>query len=172
MNVKRALAIAIGGGSIAVWLAAAATSNYHETTPIAVSAPTALDVRGAALASEITRLHEHLRPSAAPRRGRNLFRFADPIPRSAPATPKAALSEAVALPRPAPALKLIGVAEDAGIEGPSRTAIVSAPGQLFLLKEGDTAAVGVVRYRVSKIAADVVELTNTVDGSLLRLALK
>ncbi len=56
-----------------------------------------------------------------------------------------------------------------GPEAPVRTAIVSAPGQLFLVKEGQNVT---LRYRVAKISADVVELTDLGNGATLRLALK
>ena len=61
------------------------------------------------------------------------------------------------------------MAEDAGPAGPVRTAIVSGPGQLFLVKEGQNVT---LRYRVIKIAADVVELQDLGDKTTLRLALK
>jgi Tfp pilus assembly protein PilP len=65
---------------------------------------------------------------------------------------------------------LIGIGEDASAEGPVRTAIISAPGQLFVVKVGDRVT---PRYRVDRISADVVELTEVgADGSTLRLALR
>ena len=70
---------------------------------------------------------------------------------------------------PPPPFKLIGIAEDAGADGPIRTAIVSGPGQLFMVKEGQNVT---LRYSVTKIAADVVELRDPGDHSTLRLALK
>jgi hypothetical protein len=173
MNIKRAVTIALAGGSLAVWLAAAATSGNRDVSPIPVAAPAPIDARGAALSSEIARLHDRLRPSAAPQRSRNLFQFAAVRARPAPApipAARPALSEAAATPRPAPPpLKLIGVAEDAGPSGPIRTAILSAPGQLLFVKEGDAAT---PRYRVAKISSEVIELTDTLDGTALRLALK
>ncbi len=82
-----------------------------------------------------------------------------------------ALTQAPAAPvaAPPPALKLAGIAEDAGPGGPIRTAIISGLGQLFLVKEGERVA---GRYRVTKIAADLVELADTGDGTVLRLPLK
>ena len=66
-------------------------------------------------------------------------------------------------------MKLSGIAEDATADGVVRTAIISAAGQLFLAKEGENVT---PRFRVSKISADVVELSDLIDGSALRLALK
>ena len=65
--------------------------------------------------------------------------------------------------------KLAGIAEDAGADGPVRTAIISGGGQLFMVKEGETVT---PRYRVAKISADVVELTDVIDNSVRRLALR
>jgi len=50
-----------------------------------------------------------------------------------------------------------------------RTAIISAQGQLFLVKEGETL---MLRYRVAKISEDVVELIDVGDNSVRRLALR
>ena len=118
------------------------------------------------------RLHERLRPVASPREpGRNLFVFHTVPIRPAPAlaTPAPVLSEA----RPAviaqPSLKLSGIAEDPGPDGPVRTAFIAGEGQLFMVKEGDRVA---SRYRVNKISADVVELTDLADNSVRRLAMR
>ena len=67
-----------------------------------------------------------------------------------------------------PTLKLLGIAEDAGPDGPTRTAIVSDSGAMVFVKEGDA----VSHFRVTRIAADVVEFTNVDDNTILRLALK
>jgi len=87
------------------------------------------------------------------------------------AVTRAALSEAaVQVPiAPPPPFKLIGVAEEAGPDGPVRTAIIAAPGQVFLVKEGDAVA---SRYRVTKISAEVVELVEPGDAPPLRLSLR
>jgi hypothetical protein len=174
MNLKRTATIVVVGAALAAWLAAAATSGSRETiAPILVKSPP-IDARGETLANEIARLHEHLRPAAVPRQpGRNLFSFAARQLRPAPAPPPAsrpALTEAPAAARPAaPMMKLSGIAEDATADGVVRTAIISAAGQLFLAKEGQNVT---PRFRVSKISADVVELSDLLDGTALRLALK
>ena len=169
MNLKRAATIVAVGGAFAAWLAAAATSgNRHVAPPLIIGTPP-VDARGAELATQIGRLHERLRPDAAPRRGRNLFEFASPKPRSTPAIAASALTEASRAPIVPPQLKLVGVAEDRGPKGPERTAIISGLGQLFLVKEGENVT---LRYRVTKIEADVVELADAGDGTTLRLALK
>ena len=170
MTLKRAATIAIVGGALAAWLAAAATSgNRSVASPAIVQMPPA-ETNGAELATQIARLHERLRPDAAPRLGRNLFAFASPKPRPTPAIAAPALTEAPRAQPIAPSpLKLVGVAEDAGPQGPERTAIISGLGQLFLVKAGERVT---SRYRVAKIEADVVELVDAGDGTTLRLALK
>jgi hypothetical protein len=179
MNVKRTVTIALVGGALAAWLAGAATSNRDLNPPPAIEAHP-IEKRGEALASEIARLHERLRPTVVPRDSpRNLFAFRSPALRPSPvaAAPKAglgalgALSEALpaAIP-PQPPLKLVGIAEDTeAADMVVRTAIISGEGQLFLVKEGESVT---NRYRVAKISVDVVELTDLGAGATRRLALK
>jgi hypothetical protein len=171
VHVKRTAAIVLGAGAVAAWLQGAATSKRPVPDPI-IPRPATIDVRGAELASEIAKLHERLRPTATPHTpGRNLFAF-----RTAPAIaaavpiPRAALTEAPIAPAVAqPALKLSGIAEDPGADGPIRQAVISGDGQLFIVKEGELVT---PRYRVVKISSDVVELTDLIDGSTRRLALR
>jgi len=170
--MKRTATIVVVGAALLAWLAGAATSTRPVMPPPIVER-SRIEVRGDELAVEIARLHERLRPSATPRQpGRNLFSFqatAAPPPAPIAAAPAPALVEApVALPA-LPPLKLAGIAEDEGPEGAVRTAIISAPGQLFLVKEGETI---VQRYRVTKISSDVVELVDLGDNSIRRLALR
>ena len=173
MNLKRTATIGVVGGALAAWLAAAATSGNREGTepPVMTSPPS--DRGAAALESEISRLHDRLRPTATPRQpGRNLFSFAAPkAPPPAPpveAPPRAPSEPEIARPAPA-ALKLSGIAEDATPNGLVRTAVLSGLGQLFLVKEGENVT---ERYRVAKISAEVVEITDLGDGTTLRLALR
>jgi hypothetical protein len=173
MNLKRTTTIAAGGAALIAWLAGAATSN-HTIPAASLVQHTSIEKRGAELASEIDRLHERLAPSATPRTpGRNLFAFRAAAPHPAPAPiappPRPALTEAVAAPIALPPLKLSGIAEDAGADGPIRIAFISGGGQLFMVKEGETVT---DRYRVARISADVVELTDVVDNSIRRLALR
>jgi hypothetical protein len=172
MNAKRAAAIVLGGGALAAWLAAAATSPHDAPAPFAFT-PSPIDTRGAELAAEIARLNERLRPSAVPSaHPRNLFMFRDrlAVP-AAPLVPPPAASPAVELPAASAAstFKLAGIAEDQGPDGPIRTAFVSGDGQLFVVKEGENVT---ARYRVAKIGADGIELVDTGDGSTRRLVWK
>ena len=171
MNLKRTVTIVVIGGALLAWLAGAATSNRDiAVVPLARTAP--IELRGAELATEISRLHDRLRPTATPRQpGRNLFTFhSAPVHAAAPvvAPSHPALVEAPAAPV-LPSLKLAGIAEDAGPDGPVRTAIISGEGQLFLVKEGQNVT---PRYKVSRISGDVVELVDTGDNSVRRLALR
>jgi hypothetical protein len=172
MNLKRTATIAAVGGALAAWLAAAATSGVRETMQPSIELRRPIDTRSAELAAEIARLHERLRPTAAPRQpGRNLFLFKAPKPKPAPvnashAAPTAANATSVAAPPP---FKLSGIAEDPGNDGPVRTAIITAPGQLFLVKEGEMVT---PRYRVERISADVVELRDVSTDLPLRLAMR
>lgn len=174
MNLKRTATIVAVGGACAAWLAAAATSGTRDIAAPVESKPAPVDVRGAALASEIAKLQDHLHPTATPSQpARNLFQFAAPRPQ--PAAAPIPIAPAIAEPPPAapikvpPALKLDGIAEDQTPAGLVRTAIVTAQGQLFLAKEGESVT---LRYRVDKISAEVVELTDLGDGTTIRLALR
>jgi len=174
MNLKRTATIAVVGGALVAWLAGAATSNRSIAPPIvAPAAP--IEARGAELASEIARLHERLRPTATPRQpGRNLFVYHAAAPHAAapiaPAAPKAAPSDAApVVTPPQPSLKLAGIAEDAGPDGPVRIAFITGEGQLFMVKEGENVT---PRYRVTKISADVVELMDLATNTPRRLALR
>src|SRR5262245_8284801 len=174
MNLKRTATIGVVGGALVAWLASAATSNRPVPRPIIIPAPP-IDLRGAELADEIARLRERLRPTSTPSQpGRNLFTFRATRPRAAApeiaaAASAAAITEAP-VARPAlPQLKLAGIAEDPGPDGPIRTAIISGDGQLFMVKEGDPVT---LRYRVAKISTEVVELIDLTDDSVRRLALR
>ena len=173
MDVKRTTTMVVVGAALVAWLAGAATSN-HAIPTTAVVQQTAVEKRGAELAVEIERLHERLAPSVVPSvPGRNLFMFhAAAAARSAapaPPAPRPAITELAVPPVALPALKLSGIAEDPGDDGPVRVAFISGEGQLFMVKEGETVT---PRYRVAKISADVVELTDIIDNSIRRLALR
>ena|SRR2546423_13578422 len=173
MHMKRTVTITVVGGALLAWLAGAATSN-HPIAPVPIVQHAPIELRGAELASEIARLHERLRPSATPLQpSRNLFAFRATPARAAVALlpPAPVLSEArPPLAAPAlPSVKLVGLGEDDGPDGPVRTAFISGEGQLFVVKEGENVT---PRYRVVKISADVVELVDLTDNTVRRLALR
>jgi hypothetical protein len=169
VNIKRAAIIGASGGAVAVWLAAASTS-VRPAPPFDGFKRTSTDEKVEKLDAEIKRLHERLHPSAAPLQNRDLFRYterrrleADP-PRSRPSIADALAAGAASAEIARPPLVVIGLAEDDG----ARTAILSAPGDLLFVKEGDLVE---SRFRVTHISSNGVELTDT-DGSVLQLHLK
>jgi len=173
MNVKRTMMIGAAGGAVAVWIAAAATSNTRPVAPIApVKTNAAVEKSGAELAVEVKRLHERLRPSDTPIHSRDLFRYAAK-PSAEASAPSAAVpiapSAAVPPPVAVQPLKLEGLAEDGSDQGVVRTAIISGFGDIFLVKEGENVT---SRYRVAKISPDAVELTDLTDDTPVRLALR
>ena len=172
MNVKRTVMIGAAGGAVAVWIAAAATSNTRTIAPIVPVKPTIIDKSGADLAVEVKRLHERLRPSDTPLHSRDLFRYAAKPAASSGSTAAAIFVAPPSEPPPAAIvapLKLEGLAEDHADQGTVRTAIISGFGDIFLVKEGDSVT---LRYRVAKISPDAVELTDLTDNTPLRLALR
>jgi hypothetical protein len=183
MNIKRTTIIFVGGVALVAWLSAAMTPGRAPIVSTVVKrAP--IDAKGAALAGEIARLHERLRPDTAPRQaGRNPFVFRSPssssrTDSSAQAASATDASAVVAnIDQPRLRLSLAGVAEDPDPAGgaPVRTAIIAGSGQLFLAKEGDTVTdrdVQDVAYKVGKISADSAELIDPRDGAVRRLTLK
>ena len=174
MSLKRTATLLVVGAALAAWLYAAAKSGVDSAPPLAAGKTPPIDQRGAALASEIARLHDQLRPGATPRQpSRNLFTYgARPVRQASP--PPApiqmpALTEAPPARPAAPVLKLTGIAEDNTPEGWVRTAIISMAGQLYFAKEGEKVT---DRFQVVKISSDVVELTDQTDNTTRRLALR
>jgi hypothetical protein len=169
MNVKAAAcAILIGG--LAAWFALSTGTNRSRPAHLDAAAPSPLDARGVELAREAARLQRRDDAGSPPRHARDPFRFAETAPRLS-RTPPVALPAVIApAPQPPrPPLKLIGVAEDSETGTPVRTAIIAAPDQVYVVKEGERV---MSRYGVARISADVVELVDTADASALRLALK
>jgi hypothetical protein len=168
-NFKRTATIALVGGALVAWLAGAATSN-RPVAPITRVPTTSVDERSATLASEIEKLHERLHPTSTPHQpARNLFAYRAAAAATAPPE-RAALSEAApAFSPPQPSLKLAGISEDDGADGPIRMAFISGEGQLFMVKEGEMVT---PRYRVTRISADVVELEDVNEKTLRRLAMR
>jgi hypothetical protein len=176
MDLKRTLVLAGLCGVLAALLSSAATSGSRRNTPPpVVHKTTEVEAGGAALAAEIARLHERLRPTTSPQQpGRNLFEFsATRANRSVPAAPAVPAAEikaqSVPATAPPPLFKLIGIAEDVGADGPSRTAIISGLGELYLVKQGDGVT---LRYRVAQVSDTDVELRDVNDGATVELHLK
>jgi hypothetical protein len=174
MNFKRTATIALAGGALIAWLAGAATTMRSPLLVAPAVSSAVVDQRADVLASEIAKLHERLHPSEPPRRpARNLFAYRGAVakPLSAPAlAPHPAVTEAPAVfAPPQPSLKLAGIGEDEGADGPIRIAFISGEGQLFMVKEGEMVT---PRYRVARISAEVVELEDLTTNTPRRLALR
>lgn len=170
MQLTRLVVIGAAGGALVVWAAAAATSSSTSRPVVSAAQPAVSNARGAQLQSEIARLHERLRPDAAPVQRRDLFHYgsnARSMARSAapaavvPLTPEPAVAVA-------PPLKLIGLAEDPGNDGVVRTAIISGHDDLFMVKEGERVA---DHYRVVTISGNEVVLSDDRADAPLHLRL-
>jgi len=162
MNVKRVIVLGASGGAVAVWLASAATATRPASATAVVPKTRVVEVSGAQLAAEISRLRDRLRPDAAPTEQRDLFRYS-PRRESAglSAVPVAPSADIMPASAPAPALKLVGMADD--------TAIIAGAGELLFVREGDLAT---PRYRVTKVSAESVDLVGVDDQAPLHLAFK
>jgi hypothetical protein len=168
MNVKRIAMLSTAGAVLAAMIAGATTSGVRRPAPLVVTPDTtAIELRGAELAAEVARLRARLRPTDQPQEpARNLFQFNARTAASSSVAPGApAVDQPAAVPPPPPLLSLIGFAS----EGAARTAIISAFGDLFFVREGDAIA---AQYRVSRIGADGVDVTSVVDDTTLTIRLQ
>jgi hypothetical protein len=160
-----------GATLLAGWLASAPPSNAP-TTSARVEPPAASDLPRAAaqIEDEAARLQAGIREQAEYRQPeRNPFRFGSgrPARAAAAAVVEAPPAEAFVPPPPPPPVTLAGIAEDQTAESMQRTAILSSPSGVLLVKEGDEV---LGQYRVSKIESGAIELTRP-DGSTVRLSL-
>ena len=169
---------AVSGATVlAGWIASSPPENSPATAARPASPPASRAQAGPDIQVEAQRLQTRLqveRDYAAPQR--NLFRFeqgADLAPDSVergtvfePETePDAEPIEAAPAP---PAISLSGIAEDQSPNGDvSRTAVLSAPSGVELVREGDQ----VLGYRVARIESDAVELVRLADGTTRRITL-
>lgn len=176
MQARRIVWFCVSSLALASWLASATTTSVRPPVvplPPLKSAP--IDRSVAALQGEVSRLHERLAPTIEPSRSRDLFRFsARPVERrrvvAAPRpAPVAAVADVAPVAAPRPVLSLIGVAEDTEGPAPVRTAILSGPGDVYLVKPGDTVR---GQFRVEQVSADAVQLTDTASNQLFTLTLR
>jgi hypothetical protein len=72
-------------------------------------------------------------------------------------------------PPEAPAFKLIGMAQDDGLDAPAATAIVAGHGQVYLVRSGDVIPPA---YTVVRVDADSIELSDGTNGTTFRLFMK
>ena len=173
----KAYAAVSGVTVLAGWLASSPPA--HSPAPTASPAPAPRGARAPA-ASDIEEQAERLqvrlraeRSYTAPKR--NLFRFEEggdvdpafvepgtafdrgPGPEPQPEAPA---------PAP-PALSLSGIAEDQMNGEINRTAVISAPTGVELVREGDE----ILGYRVARVESEAVELVRIADGTTRRITL-
>ena len=166
---------AVSGATVlAGWLASSPPANAPTGTTSPARSPRARDASGA---SDIQAQAERLRTGLQGERNytapqRNPFRFevgrdVDPgsVERGTASEPEPA-PEPVATPPPP--MSLSGIAEDQVNGETSRTAVVSSPAGVDLVREGDE----ILGYRVAHIEGEAVELVRIADGTTRRLALK
>ncbi len=104
---------------------------------------------------------------------RNPFRFgaARPLVSLAADAAGTGLSAETLIPAvpPAPQISLAGIAEDQVEQRVERTAILSSPDGVLLVREGEDV---LGKYRVAKIESEAVELVSHADGTTLRLGFR
>ena len=162
--------------------AGAFVATYLMSSPAEVARPVASAATAAAqkplpesdIAQLAEGLHVRLRRDNYQTPGRDLFRFQTRPVRAAfvPApTPGADAAPLPPPPPPLPPLSLSGVATDIVDGSPRHAAVLSAPTNVFIVREGET--VGGL-YKVLSIAEDSIELEALADGSrrTLRLTAK
>lgn len=163
-----------GATVVAGWLASTPPPSNAPTggAVVAMQASRRVDPVPSDIERQAMRLQTRLRAArtyAEPER--NPFRFAsrDPIagpPRDADvAAPPAEPVEAAPA---APAVSLSGIAEDQVDGRVERTAVVSSPAGVLLVREGE---VILGQYRVTRIESEAVELVGLSDGVSRRLTL-
>ena len=175
MNWK-STALLSGVTLMATWMAAAPQvrqplSSAPSAPPAATpSADAATDIVREAdrLRARLQAVAEYHQPS------RNPFRFDARAPearssRSVDYVPPAPAVDATPAVPSGPQMSLSGIAEDASTGQMIRTAIISTPQDLLLVKEGDTIG---GEFTVARIVSDAVELTRISDNSVVRLPLR
>jgi hypothetical protein len=138
-------------------------------SPRAIPANPSADPAGDGLGDRARRLRVYLAspPSAGPAR-RNPFSFPARVA-AAPAAATQGLAQQAPAPEPRPEIVLAGIAEDGDNGGTVRTAVISAAGQLMLVKEGDRV---LSRFAIVRIASDAVQIRDTERGDVFTLAFK
>jgi hypothetical protein len=169
MKPKQVVAVALSIAAIAAWIGVARSfRDRAEEFSRGSGRPrsAAIDARLDVELERLTPLHA-IGPSSIRRSHRNPFRFNTGRP---PVERVTARPEVQAPLEPAaPVMTLAGIAESAGADGPVRTAIVSTPNELFMVKVGDRFA---MRYRVDRIGAEAVEIQDGLTGQPITIGLR
>jgi hypothetical protein len=167
MDWKRTATLGVIGGTLVTLLARASTSVV---APPAIPSPVQAAHDTPAVLPEVDRLHQRLSAPVTPMApARNLFAFGSkaPVPRE-PVARLEALPAPPPMPQP-PALTLVGLAEEAGPDGPIRTAIISGVGGLHFVRVGEAIVGG---YRLTAIRDDSVEVSDAANAAPFQLRLK
>jgi hypothetical protein len=159
----------------ATWLASHAPTGRPPDTRSTVPSVARTESAAAEIKREADRLHARLAEVRAYRDpARNPFRFRarGPAPQASRPEPVISIEDLPQQPDPAPPtlrVTLDGIAEDHVGDQVIRTAIVSTPSDVLLVKVGDQIE---GQFTVAAIAADAVELVRIDTGATVRLALK
>ena len=177
MTIRRA-ALHIGGASLLVaWLASAASVSRQEPEPVPPAPaiePSVIDGVAADVETQARRLKARLAaPAVSQPPTRNPFAFREVARRAAQPPVRPIELPILTAPEPArvePTMQLIGVAEQRKPQGLVRTAMLAVEGdQLIMAVVGD---VVMLRFKVTAIDADAVELTEETTGAARRLVLQ
>jgi hypothetical protein len=164
-------AVVSAGAFVATYLM---SSPKTEQAGTPASAATTQTSRQRAAETEIEALADslrvHLNSDAVFRTpGRDLFRFQTRVQQPPASEPPPAFIASVPPPAPAlPMLSLSGIATDIVDGTPKRSAVVSLPNGVAIVREGESVA-GL--YTVVAIGEDSIELQSTGDGSRRTLRL-
>ena len=185
MPIPRVLLIVGAVGGLTAWVIAQGSpvSGRQEGPSVSRGAAGASTPRPAASAPrdpafdvDVDRLRTGVSvmpsPSAS---GRNPFRFGTTSPhRDGVAAHSATLAahespEAGTAAADRPPMQLLGVAADENGGSLVRTAVIATPNQLYLVREGQQIA---LRFQVTRISSDAVELRDLVGDATFQLALR
>jgi hypothetical protein len=162
---------------LAAWLASAASTTLQYSQQPVPEGSSGLTTSTEALAAEVqahaARLRERLASAPVPQLPhRNPFTF-----ESRPAPPPRQIARGIEravveepLPAPEPVLSLIGIAEDNGPTGLTRTAILTDAAESVLFVTVGQTLLG--RYTVERVGADTVELKDVESNAIRRLVLR
>ena len=163
---------AVSGATVlAGWLASAppasapSSATGRAVQPVSPRSSVASDIeqQAARLQLRATRERFYVTPH------RNLFRFGPARLIFSGKSPESATAVQPVLPIPPPVVvSLSGVAENRAGESIERTAVLSTPDGVLLVREGDSV---LGQYRVASIESEAVDLVKLTDGTTLRLSL-
>jgi hypothetical protein len=174
MSVK-GTALLSGATVLATWLVSAPVPPSAVTTPVRAlaarrqEAPLPVEDLGPE-AERLARRVADMAAFGAPTR--DLFRFrAAPLAArvKVPVAPEVSLAPIAAVAPVPPPFVLTGIAEDQQGDVMVRTAIVSGPGNLWLVKAGDTLD---GRFQVVAVEADAVDIIRADTGAAIRLSFR